>query len=172
MVFHIFPEERQGVYAVAGLVLYDIQVQMRSEGVSGITAQSNDLSDTHGIFIGAGRDVHLPTFTGILQVFHPLRHLAHKGTEVAVDGGIAVVVGHMEHIARTVGDTYARHMPVGQCPHRLAGTATGLEIEATVKMVCPYLAEITAECKGKIKGRHKSTFLRLHARHGEQGTDW
>ena len=133
--------------------LYHIQMQVRTERVSGVSAQSYYLTGLHGIFIGFGSNFHLPTFFLVLQVFNPAGHIAHKGTQMAVYRRITIVISHIEHIARTVGNADTRNISVGQSAYRLAYGSTGLEIQSAMKMVGTYLAEVTGESDGKIKRR-------------------
>ena len=72
---------------------------------------------------------------------------------MTVDGGIAVIIHHIEHIARAVGDTDTRNISVRQRTYRFAYGATGLEIQSAMKMVGTYLAKVTGENDGKIKRR-------------------
>lgn len=71
---------------------------------------------------------------------------------MTVDGGIAVIIHHIEHIARAVGDTDTRNISVRQRTYRFAYGATGLEIQSAMKMVGTYLAKVTGEMMGKSKG--------------------
>ncbi len=153
LVLHLVHEERQRVYIFVRSRLYHIQMQVRTERVSGVSAQSYYLTGLHGIFVGVGSNFHLPTFFLVLQVFNPAGHIAHKGTQMAVYRRITIVISHIENIARTVGNADTRNISVGQSAYRLAYGSTGLEIQSAMKMVGTYLAEVTGEGDGEIKRR-------------------
>ena len=68
LVLHLVHEERQRVYIFVRSRLYHIQMQVRTERVSGVSAQSYYLTGLHGIFVGFGSNFHLPTFFLVLQV--------------------------------------------------------------------------------------------------------
>ena len=78
---------------------------------------------------------------------------------MTVDGGIAVIIHHIEHIARAVGDTDTRNISVRQRTYRFAYGATGLEIQSAMKMVGTYLAKVTGENDRKIKRRSEGSLL-------------
>ena len=78
---------------------------------------------------------------------------------MTVDGGIAVIIHHIEHIARAVGDTDTRNISVRQRTYRFAYGATGLEIQSAMKMVGTYLAKVTGENDGKIKRRSEGSLV-------------
>lgn len=141
-VLHLPHEKRQRVHIFVRRRLQHIQMQMRSEGVARIAAQGDDLPRLDGIFVRSGDNLHLPALLFVLKLLHPLRHLADKGAEVAVDGGIAIIIHDIEHIARTVGHADARDVSVRQRPHRLADGAVRLEVQSAVKVIGAQLSEV------------------------------
>ena len=82
-------------------------MQMGTEGITCVAAQGNHLTSVYGIFFGRWSNIYLPTLFLVLQILHPARHLAYKGTQVAVYCGITILVGDMKHISRAMGDPYA-----------------------------------------------------------------
>ena len=102
IVFHFFHKERQRVNIVSRCRLNHIQMQVRAERVARIAAKGYHLPCLYRIFPRLGSNLHFPAFLFILQIFHPSGYIAYKRAEVAVDSGIAVIVIHIEHIARTV----------------------------------------------------------------------
>ena len=136
-------------------------MQVRAKGISGITAQSDNLPGLDDIFARFGDNLYFPCLLFVLQVFHPAGYVAHKSTEVAVDCFIPVIICHIEHIARTMSDTDTRNVSVGQRPHGFTNGAARLEVESTVEMIGTYFTEITGEHNREIE-RRSERCLRLH----------
>ena len=65
LVLHFVHEERQWVYIFVRSRLYHIQMQVRTERVSGVSAQSYYLTGFHGIF---AQDMHPEIITASISI--------------------------------------------------------------------------------------------------------
>ena len=99
MVIDPAPEKRERVDVVATAHFQHIQVQMGTEGVTGVAAQGDYLTSLYRIFVGFGNNLYFPTLLFVLQCFYPFGNRSNEGTQMPVNGVIAVVVGDVEYIA-------------------------------------------------------------------------
>ena len=161
VIFYFRLEKGHRINRFTGSGLHHIQMQMRAEWITGITAPGYLLPGLHRIFTRLGNNLDFPILFFILQFLHSPGNIGHETAQVPVDCRITVVIHHIEYMSRPIGDANTGNISVGERTYRFANDTLSLEIEPSMKMVSPDFSEVAAQSQCKVKWRNKSSLLHI-----------
>lgn len=99
MVVDGLGKEGQRVDVVTCCALEEVEVEVRTKGIAGVSTHSNHLTRLNRILFGAADEFNLPILVMILQLFYAAGGFAYEGVEVAVDSRVTVVIDDIKHVA-------------------------------------------------------------------------
>ena len=160
-IFYFWFEKRHRIDRFTGSGFQQVQMQVRSEWITRITAPGYLLSRLYRIFPRFGNNLYFPIFFFVLKLLHSSGNVRHKSAQVPVNSCITVIIYHIEYMSRTIGDTNTWDVSVGQRAHRFTDNSLSLKVKTAMKMIGTNFSEITAQSQCKVKWRNKSSLLHI-----------
>ena len=84
-IFYFRLKKRHRVNIISRFRFKHIQMKMRTERISGVSAPCNLLTSLYRIFSRFGNNLHFPALFFILELLHPFGNGRNKITQMAVD---------------------------------------------------------------------------------------
>ena len=133
---------------------------MGTEGVARVAGVCHDLALAEAKLIGAKLQRHGKGLLGVLFLTNQLGNLGQEAVEMAVHGGIAIVVSEVQRIAIATGsDRHLGDVAIGNGKQRLAHHTLGLEVETSVEVVGAELTEVTTQIEREVERCTEAYFL-------------
>ena len=111
-------------------------MQVRTERIARVACIGYHVALAHGKLIGAKLQCHHKRLLGILFLMHQAGYLGQEAVEMAMHGGVAIVVGDVKGIAIATGsDRHLGDIAIGNGEERLAYDTLCLEVESSMKVI-------------------------------------
>ncbi len=128
----------------------NLEMEVRPARRPGISEKGDPLSFPHRKPLPLRMQVHPERPLGILLLPHPPGNLRRKSVQMAVHRGLAVRMGHIQHMSvPRRRHPHPRHIPVSHGINRTPDTLQRLDIQPRMEVIRPNFADIPGQRNGK-----------------------